>query len=170
MVPEPWLVRYSAGSVRRCYKHPNSRESSAQWRFYAAHCRVWATLENACDPLSAVVPSQRRSTVPFPVVTGDLGPTSDRLPVNLSCRVSFSLQSIFKICKFSGLTSDFFLNMKKKKKLLLINFGFSFQFFSLNCSLIQSRLIYHNISRKYSLTPTEPTTYSCFLRHYVMIN
>ena len=54
-----------------------SRDSSARWRFYSAHCRLLATFESratCCRPVSS---SPRRSSRQFLVVKGDLGPKSD---------------------------------------------------------------------------------------------
>ena len=90
-----------------------------------------------CRPVG---PFQRRSAGPFPVVIGNPGPKSDRLPVNITFRLMtyFSLQSFFslKISKFSRVARNTFLTWE----LSLINFSFFFQYFPLTFSLILSRL------------------------------
>ena len=74
-----------------------------------------------CRP---VVPSQRRSAEPFPVVKNDLGPTSDRLLVSITCRVTFLckvLNFFSSSSKFGRLTRDYVITLKK---IFLINPSF----------------------------------------------
>ena len=69
-----------------------------------------------------VVPFQRRSAGPFSVVIGDLGRTSDRLTVKITCRVTSLCKILLKFSKFIDLT---FFSKRWKKSCLISAFPFS---------------------------------------------
>ena len=71
------------------------------------------------------------------VVIAHLGPTSDRLPVKITCTVTSICMVLSKCLKSAVWQGFFFLILRK---MLLTNFSFFFQFFSLNFSLIWNRL------------------------------
>ena len=83
----------------------------------------------------SVVPLQRRSAHPYHVGKDDLGPTSDRLPVKFTCRVTALCKVLSTFLNSAVSTRINFLTFKT----YCLYLSFSFQFFSLNCSLIWSR-------------------------------
>ena len=102
-----------------------------------AFCRFWATWEDVRDPLSSRCSISATKCGTISCRNSRPRPDVEKLASTDYLQSYFSSQSSFKISKLNRLTSNSFLALKKKVS--LIDFGFSCQF-SLNILPHKSRL------------------------------
>ena len=115
-------VQISTAPVSRI-RDPQAAQTHRADVDFTRHIVVFGRRGKTRDALSVRCPisATRRATISCR--KGDLGRMS-RLPVKISCRVSFLCKVLSNYLKFNGLTRIFFF--LTLKKILLINYSISF--------------------------------------------
>ena len=129
--------------------------------FCTTHCRVWTTWGNVCDPLSAHCPISAMKLGTISCRNRRLRPDVGPLASNDYLQSYFSLQSTFKMYKFSGLTRNSFLTLEETKTNSFLIFLY---FLSLNFSLVPARMSQPQVS---SIADRTYHLFGSFLRQEV---